>query len=181
MKRKIVFLLAILGCLQTMAVILPTMLSAQSASVSHNVEQEEDTLYDWSESDVEYLREHKGEFANKKMSSLFCFLQQKGMGIASASSWDSSPYEDPCRKGRSYIRKFYLWSKDLENLKKGDIYQELVVTLDLEENDTTLRSPTFWRSFDPDKFEVEQFVQKTKDLPIRSIEIRTDTIIGRKM
>ena len=57
MKRNIILLLAILGCLQTMAVILPTMLSAQSASVSHNVEQEEDTLYDWSESDAEYLRE----------------------------------------------------------------------------------------------------------------------------
>jgi hypothetical protein len=145
------------------------------------IAQESDTTECWHPGDMVYLREHNADFVDKKMSSLFCFLQQKGMGIASASSWDSSPYEDPCRKGRSYIRKLYLWSKDRENLKKGDIYQELVVTLDLEENDTTLRSPTFWRSFDPDKFEVEQFVQKTKDLPIRSIEIRTDTIIGRKM
>ncbi len=70
MKRSFILIIVL-------AVILPTMLSAQSASVSHNVEQEEDTLYDWSESDAEYLREHKGEFANKKMNDLRSFLQQR--------------------------------------------------------------------------------------------------------
>lgn len=50
MKRSFILIIIL-------AVILPMMLSARSASVYHNVEQEEDTLYDWSESDVEYLRE----------------------------------------------------------------------------------------------------------------------------
>lgn len=37
----------------------------------------------------------------------------------------------------------------------------------------------FWRSFDESKSEVKQFIQKTKDLIIKKIEIRQDTILKR--
>jgi len=171
MKRSFILIIVL-------AVILPTMLSAQSASVSHNVEQEEDTLYDWSESDVEYLREHKGEFANKKMNDLRSFLQQRGMNIGGVWGWGTSPWVDPHHRGRSYLRNLYIYSRDFDSLVKGDNYYKIDVTLNVSDNDTTIVFGNFWRSFDPELSEVEQFFQKTKDLPIKCIEVTRKTFIG---
>ncbi len=169
MKRSFILIIVL-------AVILPTMLSAQSASVSHNVEQEEDTLYDWSESDVEYLREHKGEFANKKMNDIRSFLQQRDMNIGGLWGWGTSPWCDPYHHGNSYIRIFYIFSRDFDDLLKGDSFYRINIQLDLPENDTTVIFGDFWRSFDPGKSEVEQFFEKTKNLPVREIEVEMDSI-----
>ena len=161
-----------------LVVILPMMLSAHTNSASRNIEEEADTLYNWSVTDVEYLREHKGEFANKKMSDLYSFLIQKGMEVKDVWTKDTSPFADPHAKGRAYVRGLYLFSRVLEDLDKGEKYYEIYVELNLPNNDTSIVAVDFWRSFDNSKSEVKQFVQKTKDMIIRNIEIRQDTIIG---
>ena len=161
-----------------LAVILPMMLSAYSASFRPAGEVATDTVNDWCASDVVYLQEHKGEFANKKMSDLYSFLIQKGMEVKDVWTKDTSPFADPHAKGRAYVRGLYLFSRVLEDLDKGEKYYEIYVELNLPNNDTSIVAVDFWRSFDNSKSEVKQFVQKTKDMIIRNIEIRQDTIIG---
>ena len=161
-----------------LVVILPMMLSAHTNSASRNIEEEADTLYNWSVTDVEYLREHKGEFANKKMSDLSHFFLQRNMKIGGVWGKGTSPWNDPYHKGKSYVRNFYIYSRDFDNLVKGDDYYKIDVILNLPENDTTIVFGDFWRSFDRDKSEIEQFFQKTKDLPIKSLELTRKTYIG---
>lgn len=161
-----------------LAVILPMILNAQSVFSYPTEEVATDTLYDWNVDDVVYLQGHKGEFANKKMCDLYSFLIQKGMEVKDVWTKDTSPFADPYARGRAYVRGLYLFSRVLEDLDKGEKYFEIYVELNLANNDTSIVAVDFWRSFDKSKSEVKQFVQKTKDMIIRDIKIRQDTIIG---
>ena len=158
------------------AIILLSSTGAYGVRFFQNVSQDGDTLYNWSTSDVEYLIAHKVDFARKEMGVLNHFLQQRKMRIGGLWGKGTSPWFNPSHLGRSYVRKFYIYSRDFSNLVKGDNYYKIDVTLDYPENDTTIVFDDFWNSFDENKAETEQFFQKTEHLPVKCIEISSETI-----
>ena len=159
--------------------VLLSMLMCTTCIYASNIEaQENDTLYGWPCSGVNYLNGHKEDLVNKKMVNLYSLLEQKGMEIRDVWTIQTSPWTDPCKKGRSYIRKLCIYSKPLEELEKNEKYFSIVVTLDLNENDTTIIYPDFWHSMNPEQSEIDQFVERTGNLPIRELEISIKTAIG---
>lgn len=160
------------------ALILPMLMGANVSSSSIN-EEPTDTTYGWNAAAVECLKAHKLEFANKKMVHLYSFLEEKGMNVKDVWTKDTSPFADPYGFGRAYVRGLYLYSKVLNESYTGEKYHEIYVELNLSNNDSSMIAVNFWRSFDESKSEVKQFIQKTKDLIIKKIEIRQDTILKR--
>ena len=161
-----------------LAVAWPTLFGNSGAQATTAIPQETDTLYGWPCSGVNYLNGHKEDLVNKKMVNLYSLLEQKGMEIRDVWTIQTSPWTDPCKKGRSYIRKLCIYSKPLEELEKNEKYFSIVVTLDLNENDTTIIYPDFWHSMNPEQSEIDQFVERTGNLPIRELEISIKTAIG---
>ena len=156
-----------------LAVAWPTLFGNSGAQSITEIPQEPDTLYGWNLTDVSYIREHKDAFVNIKMDSLYHIMQKRGMIVKDVWTKETSPYADPYKRGRSYVRGLYLYSKNIEDIDKGDIFYRIDITLDFADNDTTIRGPKFWQSFDSNIPEVDQFIQKTKDLVIREIDIQT--------
>jgi len=163
--------------LSLLVLLLPSLICKSGAQTNTCSGEETDTLYGWKASDVEYLQQHKGEFSNRKMSDWYALMQQKGIEIKDVWTMKTSPFDDSYKQlGGTFIRGLYLYSKPLEDVDNGDKYYEIAIRLNFADNDTTMRGYVFWRSFDPSKPEVEQFVQKTKDLPIREIKIEAKTM-----
>lgn len=123
----------------------------------------------WDDDDVACFNLYKTSFEHKKMIVLYSFMQLRDMKIMFVGSHGTSPWITP--GGKSYMRHLYLYSRDLHTLSEGMPYIRILITLDFNDNDTSVDDNEFWRSMDEDKDEIEQFVQKTKDMVIKECEI----------
>lgn len=169
--KKVLFILIL------MAGMMPSILYMSGIKTFTVTAQSIDTVYGWKTEDVEYLRVHKDELRYKNMQELYTLLSQKGMEIRDVWSVQTSPWVNS--DGKSYVRGLCIYSLPLEDLSKGDKYYRIGITLNLADNDTTIRYPDFWHTMDPNKSEILQFVEKTSSLPIREIDIRLNTAIGK--
>lgn len=120
----------------------------------------------WDDDDVAYFNLYKTSFEHKKMGVLYSFMQLRDMKIRFVGSYGTSPWITP--GGKSYMRELFIYSRDLQMLSKGMPYRIIIVTLDFNDNDTSVDDKEFWRSMDDDKDEIEQFIEKTKNLVIKS-------------